>query len=83
MDQADAQHYEIRVRGRLPQSYAAWFEGMSLTIQEGKKGEATVTIISGYIRDQAALHGLISRIRDVGLTLVAVNQVPEVGGETT
>ena len=79
---ADAQQYEIRVRGRLPQSYAAWFEGMTLTLQEGKKGEATVTIIRGEVRDQAALHGLISRIRDVGLTLIAVTQVSEVGGET-
>lgn len=67
--------YEIRIEGRLGSQTTAWFEDMTLTVNE----EATPpqTIIRGHIMDQAALYGLISRIRDLGLTLVSVKRLDE------
>ena len=56
--------YEIRIRGRLDQQWRTWFEGMSIT----NRGDETV--ISGPVADQAALHGLLGKIRDLGLQLV-------------
>ena len=72
-------YYEFRVRDRISPQSAAWFEGMEIVIDETV--EPIQTIIRGYMEDQAALHGLISRIRDLGLTLVSVNQI-EQNGET-
>ncbi len=75
-------YYEFRVSGRLSQQAAPWFEGMAMTVDETLT--PAQTIIQGYILDQAALHGLISRIRDLGLTLVSVNRIKrddEEGGE--
>ena len=66
-------HYELHISGRLGPQITVWFEDMTLAVNE----EATPpqTIIRGYIIDQAALYGLISRIRDLGLTLLSVNQL--------
>ena len=66
-------YYEFRVRDRISPQSAAWFEGMEIVIDETV--EPIQTIIRGYMEDQAALHGLISRIRDLGLTLISVNQI--------
>jgi hypothetical protein len=63
--------YEIRVNGRLSPETAGWFEDMTLTVDESTTPPQT--IIKGVIRDQAALYGLISRIRDLGLKLLSVN----------
>lgn len=68
-------YYEFQVRGRLSQQAASWFEGMDISVDETYTPVRTV--IQGYIPDQAALHGLINRIRDFGLTLVSVNQIEE------
>ena len=65
--------YEFRVRGQLSQQAASWFEGMDISVDEIRT--PVQTVIQGYIPDQAALHGLISRIGDFGLTLVSVNQI--------
>jgi len=62
-------HYAIRVKGLLDPHWD-WFEG--LTVTHINPGE---TLISGPIVDQAALHGLIARIRDLNLTLLSVNQI--------
>jgi hypothetical protein len=59
--------YEIRVRGRLDCRWAAWFDGLSLSHQ----GDGTTTIC-GFIVDQAALHGVLQKVRDLGLPLVSV-----------
>ncbi len=72
-DFSEPVYYEFRVRGRLSQAGATWFEGMSLTVDEDSTPPHTV--IGGYILDRAALHGLINRIRDLGLTLLSVQRV--------
>ena len=62
--------YEIRVRGHLDNRWASWFEG--LTINREDNGE---TLLSGPVVDQAALHGWLRKVRDLGLPLVSVLQV--------
>jgi hypothetical protein len=62
--------YEIRLEGHLHSRWAAWFDGMSLS----NESDGT-TVLSGAVIDQAALHGLLQRVRDVGLALVSVRQV--------
>ena len=65
--------YEIRVHGRLDSRWAAWFDGLDVT----HDGDGT-TVIHGPVVDQAALHGLLQRVRDVGLPLISVIQVEPV-----
>ncbi len=64
------QIYQIRVRGHLSKKRAEWFDGLS--IENQPNGEALLT---GPIPDQAALHGLLTRIRDLGLPLLSVLQI--------
>jgi hypothetical protein len=59
--------YEIRVQGHLATRWAAWFDGMTLTPQ----GDGT-TVLHGPVADQAALHGLLRKVSDLGLPLVSV-----------
>jgi hypothetical protein len=61
--------YEIRLQGQLDARWAARFDGMSLTVGDGQ------TILSGPVVDQAALHGVLQQLRDLGLPLVSVRQV--------
>ena len=69
--------YEIRLKGRLDARWAAWFDGMTLT----HDGDGT-TRLHGPVADQAALHGLLQRVRDLGLPLLSVAQVdPERASE--
>ena len=72
--------YRICVRGRLGQTGAAWFEGFTLTVDETTTPPQTC--LEGPVMDQAALHGLISRIRDLGLTLISVQRIDERGMTT-
>jgi hypothetical protein len=60
--------YEIRVDGRLSHQWAAWFDGMKLHY------EANETVLTGPVPDQAALHGLLIKVRDLGLTLISLQQ---------
>jgi hypothetical protein len=62
--------YEIRVTGTLDARWASWFDG--LTISHERDG---TTVLRGPIADQAALHGLLQRVRDLGVPLVSVTQV--------
>jgi hypothetical protein len=64
------QQYEIRVMGRLGARWAAWFDGLSLTDEDGG-----ITVIRGPVVDQAALHGLLHKLRDVGIPLVSLTQL--------
>ena len=65
-----ASSYEIRLTGHLDERWAAWFDGLSVS----HPGDGT-TVISGPIADQAALHGLLQRVRDLGLPLLSVERV--------
>jgi hypothetical protein len=65
--------YELRVEGRLGPESAAWFADTTLAIDE--TSAPVQTIIRAAIRDDAALYGLISRIRDLGLSLLAVRRL--------
>lgn len=65
---SDHQLYEIRLRGQLDASWAHWFDGFTLTITAS--GD---TLLTGSVADQAALHGLFKKVRDVGLPLYSVN----------
>jgi hypothetical protein len=62
--------YEIRVKGHLDARWAAWFDGLTLT-----HGSDGTTSIDGPVTDQAALHGLLQKIRDLGLPLISVNHL--------
>ena len=62
--------YEIRVKGHLEDHWSEWFDGLEITNLEN--GEA---LLSGEIVDQAALHGVLTKVRDLGLPLVAVTGV--------
>ncbi len=68
----EVEHYEIRVRERLDSHWGAWFEGLTLTpLANGE------TLIAGPIQDQAALHGILAKVRDMGLYLVSVALMPD------
>jgi hypothetical protein len=60
--------YQIRIKGHLDERWMRWFEGFEVT--QHPNGE---TVISGPIMDQAALHGVLNRIRDLGMELVSVH----------
>jgi hypothetical protein len=62
--------YEIRIQGHLDDRWSAWFDSLTVAVTEG--GETT---LSGLIRDQAALHGVLAKVRDLGLPLIAVNRI--------
>jgi hypothetical protein len=62
--------YEIRVKGRLGPRWATWFEGMSVTALEDG-----TTVLRGSLVDQAALHGLLARLRDIGIPLLSLTEV--------
>jgi hypothetical protein len=61
--------YEIRVAGVLDDRWADWFGGLQVS------SDGTKTVIAGLLPDQPALHGLLTKIRDLGLTLISVRQL--------
>lgn len=61
--------YQIRLRGQLGQVWTGWFDGLAITWDDGD------TLLTGAVTDQSALHGLLRKIRDLGVTLVAVNRL--------
>ena len=65
----EATQYEIRLKGHLDISWADWLGGMSLT----HESDGT-TVVVGLVADQAALHGLLQKLRDIGVTLISVNE---------
>ncbi len=69
-DRHPRERYEIRIKGHLDARWATWFDGLSLT----SEADGT-TSIQGTVIDQAALHGLLQKVRDLGLTLVSVMHV--------
>ena len=75
--QPDGCWYEIRVQGRLDPRWIAWLGGMTLS-----PGDGRTTLLRGPVIDQPALHGLLARLRDLGVALISVNQVDPDGGQT-
>ncbi|HEX9027946.1 MAG TPA: hypothetical protein VF823_02150 [Anaerolineales bacterium] len=66
-------NYEIRVAGQLSPQWMDWFEGLTISLEAGE------TRLTGPVADQAELHGLLKKVRDLGLTLLSVNQIPPSG----
>ena len=62
--------YQICIEGHLGQQWADWFEGMSITPEASGN-----TLLTGTLPDQAALHGLLKKVRDLGMTLVSINRI--------
>ena len=62
--------YEIRIKGHLDDRWADWFEGLTITLEDN--GD---TLLTGPVVDQAALHGLLRKVRDLGIPLLSVNRV--------
>lgn len=62
--------YELRLDGVLDERWSAWFEGMEITNQGGE------TIISGTLPDQPALHGILEKVRNLGLCITTVRRLP-------
>jgi hypothetical protein len=69
--------YQIRIKGHLSHQWTDWFEGLTITLEED--GD---TLLTGPVVDQAALHGLLKKVRDLGMPLVSVGPV-ESGQEDT
>ncbi len=65
-----SEFYEIKIKGHLDPVWSDWFAGMQVTHLEGDK-----TLLSGFLTDQATLHGLLERIRDLNLELLSVQYV--------
>lgn len=62
--------YQIKLKGHLGAEWADWFEGLAITPEDN--GD---TLLAGPVPDQSALHGLLKKVRDLGLTLISVNPV--------
>jgi hypothetical protein len=69
-EQGGAGHYAVRVKGCLDSSWSEWFDGLSVVANQAS-GE---TIMKGWVADQAALHGLLNKVRNLGLVLVEVTR---------
>jgi hypothetical protein len=76
-DRHPVPHYEIRVAGHLGPHWSAWFDGLAVTTDTDG-----TTVLHGPVVDQAALHGLLQKLRDVGVPLVSLTPIPSPpGGE--
>jgi hypothetical protein len=69
-DHYEPERYEIRIKGHLDDKWADWFEGLTITREDN--GE---TLLTGPVVDQAALHGLLRKVRDLGMPLLSVTRV--------
>ena len=69
-DRREPQTYEIRIKGHLADRWAHWFPGLTITLKDS--GDTRLT---GPVIDQAALHGVLRKVRDLGMPLLSVNRV--------
>lgn len=65
--------YQIKVQGQLEERWSHWFDAMRITVE--RTPDITITLLAGVVADQAALHGLLNRIRDLNLLLMSVQLV--------
>ena len=70
----EAMIYQIRIEGQLGEQWTDWFEGLTITQEEGG-----TTVLTGRVVDQSALHGLLKKVRDLGAPLVSVNRMETAG----
>jgi hypothetical protein len=70
--------YEIRIKGHLSLQWTAWFAGMTIMLEEDGN-----TLLTGTMIDQAALHGLLKKVRDLGMPLISVNCVNPVQADAS
>ena len=61
--------YQIRIKGHLGRQWTDWFEGLTITLEDNG-----ATLLTGSVVDQAALHGLLKKVRDLGMPLISVNR---------
>jgi len=73
MDANQPKVYQIRIEGHLDRQWTDWFDGMTITLEDN--GD---TLITGPVVDQAALHGLLKKVRDLGMPLLSINLVKPV-----
>lgn len=69
--------YEIRIRGHLGQQWSDWFSGLAILLEEDGH-----TLLTGVVVDQAALHGILKKVRDLGMPLLSVNFIGPDGQES-
>ena len=69
-DHDEPAFYEIRLKGHLDDRWAEWFEGLTLTREDNSE-----TLLTGPVVDQAALHGLLRKVRDLGMPLLSVIRI--------
>jgi hypothetical protein len=69
-DRDESGFYKIRIKGHLDDRWAAWFDVLTLTLEDNGN-----TLLTGPVADQAALYGILKKVRDVGLSLISVNRV--------
>jgi hypothetical protein len=62
--------YQIRIKGHLGDQWTDWFEGLTITLEDNRE-----TLLTGLVVDQAALHGLLKKVRDLGMPLLSVNRI--------
>ena len=70
IDKSQPPVYEIRIKGHLGSQWTDWFEGLTITLEED--GD---TLLTGPVTDQAALYGLLKKVRDSGMSLLSVRQI--------
>jgi hypothetical protein len=69
--------YQIRIKGHLGQRWTNWFEGLAITLEDN--GD---TLLTGPVVDQAALHGMLKKVRDLGMPLISVDPVKPCQGDS-
>jgi len=70
--------YQIRIKGHLSPQWMGWFEGLTITLEED--GD---TLLTGRVIDQAALHGWLKKVRDLGMPLLSVNSIESARQDTS
>lgn len=74
VDRDEPRLYEIRIQGHLDNQWADWFEILTVKLEDNGH-----TLLTGTVVDQSALHGLLRKVRDLGMTLISVNRIEPAG----